>query len=123
MEDVVEWADNSANRAVDIKQVWHIGKQWDAEETQWGRRYRNYLHLYLLIGVAKGVLRLRFPKTTSPVRYLTDATTDLKCLAACAIAGVAPVGILADKLEEEYPHLCEEANHLRKWEQVHKERQ
>ncbi len=122
MEDLYEWASNDNRKALDIKQVWHLGKSWDAEETQWGRRYKNHLHLYLLIGVAKGVLRLRYPKTTSPVRYLTYATTDLKCLAACAIAGVAPVGILADKLEEEYPDLSEEANHLRKWEQIRSSR-
>lgn len=122
MDDLQEWATERAGKAVDIKRVWHIGQQWDAEETQWGRRYKNHLHLYLLIGVANGVMRLRYPKTTSPIHYLDDATTDLKCLAACAIAGVAPVGILADKLEEEYPDLSEEANHLRKWEQIRSSR-
>jgi len=71
----------------------------------------------VLVGLKNKTLRLRYPQgSSSPLIYLKKATEDLKVLAALLISGLAPAGVFADKLQEEFPQHEEAANILREWE-------
>jgi hypothetical protein len=75
----------------------------------------------VLVGIDRNGLRLRYPTRHKKVQRLRDASTDLKSLAALTIVGLVPLGVLADRLEEEFPQHSEAANLLREWERVKRE--
>lgn len=112
------WLDYSG---VAIRQRWVIRTHTDPYDDQWGRRYAGSTEKSCLLGVKDQDLRIRFPTNYSGPRWLEEATTELKHLVVCAIAGLVPLGIMADKLEEEYPDLKEAADHLREWERLARE--
>jgi hypothetical protein len=72
----------------------------------------------VLVGITKQRLRVRYPNQYSPVQYLNEATNDLKCLAALVVADLVPVGIFADKLEEEFPKHGLACEILRNWAEI-----
>lgn len=71
----------------------------------------------VLLGLKGTRLRLRYPQgTVGRVYYLDSASTDLKTLAALAIAELLDLSIFADKLQEEFPEHEEAAIILREWQ-------
>lgn len=121
--------DSEAQEPTEVrKQVWAEGKAVEYKRVYTIRTYSPDHHWtnvgnleQCLVGLKDRTPRIRYPTTNSKVRYLTEATTELKHLTACVITKLVPVGIFADKLEEEYPDLKEAADHLREWERLARE--
>jgi len=84
--------------------------------------YRNQAKSVVVAINEKGLLRIRTPKDGKlDTKYLKKATQDLISLSALLIAGLVPVGVFADKLQEEFPQYEEASNILREWERIKNE--
>ncbi len=86
------------------------GKYWD---------WNTALKEQVLVGMSNGELRLRYPNASrSGVKRLSEATTELKSLAALLICNLVPAGVFADALEESFPQHQQAAQILRKYQQT-----
>lgn len=83
----------------------------------------DYLRQSILVGIKNQRLRLRYPDAShSKVQYVDDASDDLKALAALFICKLVPVGVFADKLEEDTKH-SEAADLMRQWQSVYEQQE
>lgn len=81
-----------------------------------GANWRSYKSL--IIGINNQILRLRYPSERSGIRYLHNASNDLKCMAALLLAELVPPSIFADKLQDEFPEYEEASEILRQWQRL-----
>ncbi len=116
--------------STNIKRVLTINKTV-GEETEGFSGHPQFRYVWgqcsttsLLIGVKKGVVRYKYPRSDGTPYYLNKPSNDLISLTALWICELVPSGVLADKIDDEYGQLHSEVTtFLRRYEQLRQEQQ
>lgn len=114
------WKEPHSYSPASVERGWNLTLHTQPCTTKWGRKYKNRKGVYCYLSYEYETLFISY-SVSDAFKSLANASTDLKVLTVCAITGLAPVSILADKLEEEYPDLKDAADHLREWERLARE--
>lgn len=105
---------------INIKRVLYL-REWEPYSyfCQWTQQQRELDRCVttedLIVGMKRHEIRLRYPQTTSRVRYLENPSQDLLALTSLFITNLVPVGVWADALEDSYPSHKDCADFVRKW--------